>query len=64
MTGLHRLTGRPVAIVRMAIELTALVVGVLLGGRFGIGTIAFAVLIGPAVSVGLRVAGVRSAAAL
>ena len=64
MTGLHRRTGRPVALVRTAIELTALVVGVLLGGRFGIGTIAFALLIGPAVAVGLRVAGVRSAAHL
>jgi uncharacterized protein len=59
MTGLHRRTGRPVAVVRMAIELSALVVGVLLGGRFGIGTIAFALLIGPAVALGLRVAGVH-----
>jgi hypothetical protein len=58
MTGLHRLTGRPVALVRTAIELSALVVGVLLGGRFGIGTIAFALLIGPAVALGLKVAGV------
>ena len=61
MTGLHRRTGRPVALVRTAIELTALVVGVLLGGRFGVGTIAFALLIGPAVALGLRIAGVRSA---
>jgi uncharacterized membrane protein YczE len=44
MTALHRLTGRPVALVRTAIELTALVVGVLLGGRFGVGTIALALL--------------------
>ena len=33
MTGLHRRTGRPVALVRTAIEITALVVGVLLGGH-------------------------------
>ena len=64
MTGLHRRTGWPVAVVRTAIELTALVVGVLLGGRFGVGTIAFALLIGPAVALGLRVAVVRSAASL
>ena len=64
MTGLHRRTRWSVAVVRTAIELTALVVGVLLGGRFGIGTIAFALLIGPAVALGLRVAGVRSAASL
>ena len=59
MTGLHRRTGQSVALVRTAIEITALVVGVLLGGRFGIGTIAFALLIGPAVAFGLRVAGVH-----
>jgi uncharacterized membrane protein YczE len=64
MTGLHRRTGWSVAVVRTAIELTALVVGVLLGGRFGVGTIAFALLIGPAVALGLSVAGVRSAASL
>ena len=58
MTGLHRLTGRSVAVVRTAIEITALVVGVILGGRFGIGTIAFALLIGPAVALGLRLSGV------
>jgi uncharacterized membrane protein YczE len=59
MTGLHRRTGQPVALVRTAIEITALVVGVLLGGRFGVGTVAFALLIGPAVALGLRVAGVH-----
>ena len=58
MTGLHRLTGRSVALVRTAIEISALVVGVVLGGRFGVGTIAFALLIGPAVALGLRLAGV------
>ena len=58
MTGLHRLTGRPVALVRGGIEVTALVVGVVLGGTFGIGTIAFALLIGPAVALALRLAGV------
>jgi uncharacterized protein len=58
MTGLHRLTGRPVALVRSAIEISALVVGVILGGTFGVGTIAFALLIGPAVALALRLAGV------
>lgn len=58
MTGLHRLTGRPVALVRGSIELTALAIGVVLGGTFGPGTIAFALLIGPAVALALRVAGV------
>ena len=58
MTGLHRVTGRPVALVRAGIELSALAVGIALGGTFGVGTIAFALLIGPAVAAALRLAGV------
>ena len=38
-----------IGVVRGAIELTALAVGFALGGTFGIGTVAFALLIGPAV---------------
>jgi uncharacterized membrane protein YczE len=58
MTGLHRVTGRPVAVIRTLIELSALTIGVILGGTFGPGTIAFAVLIGPAVALALRLRGV------
>ena len=58
MTGLHRLTGRPIALLRTGIELTALTIGVILGGTFGPGTIAFALLIGPAVALALRLRGV------
>ena len=61
MTGLHRVTGRPVALVRGLIELSALATGVALGGTFGVGTIAFAVLIGPAVATALRLAGIGRA---
>jgi uncharacterized membrane protein YczE len=61
MTGLHRRTGFSVARVRTGIELTALVAGIVLGGTFGVGTVAFALLIGPAVALGLRVAGVERA---
>ena len=64
MTGLHRITGRPVALVRAAIEVAALTVGALLGGTFFVGTIAFALLIGPAVATALRVAGVTRAGEL
>ena len=64
MTGLHRRTGVRVAPVRTGIELAALVVGIVLGGTFGVGTIAFALLIGPAVALGLRLAGVERADAL
>jgi uncharacterized membrane protein YczE len=59
MTGLHRVTGRPVGLVRGGIELSALAAGILLGGTFGIGTIAFALLIGPAVALALRLARVE-----
>jgi len=54
MLGLHRRTGRPVGPLRIGIELTALVSGALLGGTYGIGTVAFAVLVGPAVAFALR----------
>jgi uncharacterized membrane protein YczE len=47
MTGLHRLTGWRIWIVRTGIEVTVLVAGFLLGGNVGIGTLAFALLIGP-----------------
>jgi uncharacterized membrane protein YczE len=44
-----RRTGVRVGAVRAAIEISVLVVGVVLGGRVGIGTVVFAALIGPAV---------------
>lgn len=59
MMGLHRRTGRPIALVRAGIEITALVIGVLLGGLAGIGTVAFALLVGPAVAFALRVLPAR-----
>lgn len=51
MTGIHKRTGWPIWIVRTAIEVTVLVIGWLLGGNVGIGTLAFALLIGPMVNV-------------
>lgn len=54
MVGLHVRTGRPVALLRTGIELSALTAGVALGGTAGVGTVAFAVLIGPAVQTGMR----------
>lgn len=47
MTGLHRRTGWRIWIVRTGIEVTVLVTGFLLGGNVGLGTLAFALLIGP-----------------
>jgi uncharacterized membrane protein YczE len=54
MTGLHRRTGRPIALVRAMIEITALSIGWGLGGTVGFGTVAFALLIGPAVQLFMR----------
>ncbi|MGX5681546.1 membrane protein YczE [Schumannella luteola] len=51
MTGIHRKWGWRIWIVRTAIEVTVLVIGWLLGGNVGIGTLAFALLIGPMVGV-------------
>lgn len=57
MTGLHLRTGWPVGRVRLGIELVVLAGGWLLGGTVGLGTVLFALLIGPAVAQGLAIAG-------
>lgn len=49
MTGFHRRTGTSLRLVRFLIELTVLVAGFLLGGTVGLGTVAFALAIGPGV---------------
>jgi len=61
MTALVRRTGRSFRAVRITIELSALLVGALLGGTVGIGTVAFALLIGPGVQLMLGAFGHRSA---
>ena len=54
MVAIHERTGWPVGAARAALECAVLVVGVLLGGPVGIGTVAFALGIGPAVQVAFR----------
>jgi len=49
MTGLARVTGRSLRLVRTGIEVAVVVVGYALGGVLGWATLAFAVLIGPLV---------------
>lgn len=44
-----RRTGVRVGVVRGVLELGALVVGIVLGGTFGVGTVLFAVFVGPVV---------------
>jgi uncharacterized membrane protein YczE len=56
MTGIHVRTGWPISAVRLGIEAGVLVAGWLLGGTVGIGTVLFALLIGPSVGYGLRLA--------
>ena len=51
MTGFSRRTGYSVRLVRTCIEVTVLGVGLLLGGSVGIGTIAYALAIGPLVQL-------------
>ena len=51
MTGLVRRTGLSVRLVRTTLEVTVLVVGALLGGQLGLGTVVYALTIGPLVHV-------------
>ena len=51
MTGLVRLTGRSVRLVRTGLEVTVVLIGWALGGNLGLGTVLFAVSIGPVVHV-------------
>ncbi|MFC1412423.1 YitT family protein [Streptacidiphilus sp. N1-12] len=51
MTGFCRRTGRSVRLVRTGIEVTVLAVGLLMGGSAGIGTVAYALAIGPLVQL-------------
>ncbi|MEA2460788.1 MAG: uncharacterized protein QOH90_965 [Actinomycetota bacterium] len=53
-------TGWRVGVARALVEGSALVTGILLGGRAGVGTVVFALGIGPAVDVWFRVFGMRS----
>lgn len=57
MTGIHFKTGWPVARVRLGIEVTVLIAGWFLGGTVGLGTVLFALLIGPFVGYGLKIVG-------
>jgi uncharacterized membrane protein YczE len=47
MTGLARRTGRSIRLVRTGIEVVVVAAGWLLGGVFGVGTLLYAVAIGP-----------------
>ena len=57
MTGLTKVTGIPIGRIRSGIEIFVIAIGWTLGGKFGIGTILFAILIGPCVAICLNMAG-------
>jgi uncharacterized membrane protein YczE len=54
MTGVHRRFGWSIRRARTAVELTVLAIGWALGGTVGLGTVVFALGIGPLVQVSLR----------
>lgn len=59
MTGLHKRTGWPIWIVRTGIEVVVVAAGWALGGNVGVGTLAFALLVGPLCQYFLRIFAIR-----
>ncbi len=53
MTGLQRVSGLPIAYIRIAIEVCVVSTGWYLGGVVGFGTLIFAFGVGPAVAIGI-----------
>ena len=60
MTGLQAVTHRPIALVRTLLELTVIAIGCVLGGTLGLGTVFFALGIGPAMAIGMHILQLRS----
>jgi len=58
MLGLQALTGQRIAVTRAALEIVVAATGFLLGGTLGIGTLVFALGVGPAVELGFHLCGV------
>jgi uncharacterized membrane protein YczE len=54
MTALHHRFGWRIAPTRAAIEIVVLLIGFALGGTVGVGTILFAIAIGPLTELSLR----------
>lgn len=61
MTGLHRRTGRSVRLIRTAVEVAVVATGFALGGTVGVGTVLYALCIGPLAQFFLRVFAVPRA---
>ncbi|MFE5405188.1 YitT family protein [Streptomyces sp. NPDC056580] len=61
MTGLHRRTGRSIRLMRTVVEVTVVVTGFALGGTIGVGTVLYAVSIGPLAQLFLKMFDARPA---
>ena len=53
MKGISENFKKPIYIIRLSIEITVVILGWILGGTVGLGTLMFAILIGPIISVSL-----------
>ena len=60
MLAIHRTTGISIRFARIVLELTVVLIGWAMGGPAGVGTIVFALLIGPSVQWGFRVFKVKA----
>ena len=59
MLAIKRTTGLSIRVARAIIEVTVVTIGWLLGGPAGIGTLAFAILVGPSVQFGFKLFNVQ-----
>jgi uncharacterized membrane protein YczE len=59
MTGLVRKTGKKVGVIRTSIEVSVLAVGIVLGGTIGLGTVVYALSIGPLLQLFLPVLTIK-----
>jgi uncharacterized membrane protein YczE len=55
MTGISKKYNKPISLVRFSIEFFVVFLGWVLGGTLGIGTLIFAIFIGPSVSLSLKI---------
>ncbi|WP_241524007.1 YczE/YyaS/YitT family protein [Oceaniglobus indicus] len=62
MVGFQTVTGQPIARVRTFLELTVVAIGWALGGTLGLGTVFFALGIGPSMAIGMQILQARSLA--
>ncbi len=51
MTGIHARLGWSIRTVRTSIEVSVLLIGIILGGSFGVGTVLYALTIGPLIQI-------------